>query len=139
VGERAGGLHIRYATDKLFKVIISIIVLYGPSNSKACRRISPSYILWARSRDSRAKEMVIQPDTFHVLNRHRPTQAYVAGQEGRLLIQPSCADIFCVPMMQCLKNDREIRAWGSRQGFFKSTRTRIFCFSVTSKLCCWRD
>jgi len=39
------------------------------------------------------------------------------------------ADIFCVPMMQCLKNDREIRVWGPRQASAEHKDSCI-CFSV---------
>jgi hypothetical protein len=53
------------------------------------------------------------------------------------VISCSWADIFCVPMMQCLRSDREIRAWGHRQAFAKHKDSHI-CFSATSELCCWQ-
>jgi hypothetical protein len=68
-----------------------------------------------------------------------PYSAFFSCELGLICPVISCswADIFCVPMMQCLRSDREIRAWGRRQAFAKHKGSRI-CFSATSELCCWR-
>jgi hypothetical protein len=60
-----------------------------------------------------------------------PYSALVSCEAGLLYPAMYCswADMFCVPMMQCLKNDREIRAWGPRQEFAKHKDDYI-CFSV---------
>lgn len=101
-----------------------------------------------RQPQTRAKRMVIQPDAFmcsiciYACDRHMWPDRNIGSLfssrflRGRLIVSNcSQADRFCVPMIRCLKNDREIRDVGALTRLFASTRTVHVYFFVTSE---WR-